>query len=95
MDLGLPPHTGEVLGLFVAPPYWGHGMGRKLLVRGLSVLKRRQFESAFLWVRDDLPRVADIVESLGFERAVMQRTTNLGTGERVETAFHKSLEDYF
>lgn len=42
--------VGEVCGLFLSPLYRGSGMGKKLLVRGLSVLKRRGFGRAVIFV---------------------------------------------
>jgi len=49
-SLLLEADTGEVCGLFLSSAQRGSGMGKKLLVRGLSVLKRRGFDRAVLFV---------------------------------------------
>jgi len=87
--------TGEVIGLYLLPEYWGHGMGRKLLVRGLSVLKRRDFDSAFMWVREDAERALGVAASLHFERTAMSRTTNVGPEPVFEIGYQLDLGEYF
>lgn len=87
--------VGEVIGLYLLPGYWGHGMGRKLLVRGLSVLKRRHFEEAFLWVRVDADGAIGAVRSLGFDAIDMHRETNLAGGVIAEQGYRISLDNYF
>lgn len=89
---------GEVIGWYVLPEYQGYGMGRKLLVRGLSVLKRRGFASALLWLRDDAAGALSIVESLGFDGGALSRTTNWQIGgerEVRETGYELRLDDWF
>jgi GNAT superfamily N-acetyltransferase len=41
---------GEVLALYVDPPFWGHGLGRRLIVEARRRLTARGFAEAVLWV---------------------------------------------
>lgn len=86
---------GEVIGLYLRPDCWGCGMGKKLLVRGLSVLKRRGFEHAFLWVRDDASRMQAVVASIGFERIDTVRETNLRHHSIREAGYSLALDNWF
>ncbi len=87
--------TGEVISLCVLPDYQGHGAGRRLLVHGISVLKRRHFESALIWLRDDAERALRLIESLGFAPIESVRTINTRRSEVRERAYKLSLDDYF
>lgn len=87
--------TGELFGLYLLPTHQGHGMGRKLLVRGLSVLKRRGFERGFMWVPRDARPVRHIAARLGFEPAGTQRATNTRAGELDEIGLVISLDEWF
>jgi GNAT superfamily N-acetyltransferase len=44
------PELGEVLALYVDPPFWGHGLGRRLIVEARRRLTARGFAEAVLWV---------------------------------------------
>ncbi len=87
---------GEILGLFVLPRFQGHGIGHKLLVQGISVLKRRHFETVIAWVWADSPAATRVLASVGFERvAQMQRMRNEGTATLVEDAWRIDLDGFF
>lgn len=88
------PH-GEIVGLYLRPEYWGHGMGKKLLVRGASVLKRRGYENVFLWVRSDQPRMLALMASLHFVRIDAERTSNIGANTITELGYLLTLDDWF
>lgn len=90
----LPATAGEIIGLYLHPDYQGHGMGRKLLVRGLSVLKRRGFETGFIWLRQDASRAKRVVASLGFAETGYERSTR-AHGIVLEQGFEVDLESYF
>jgi len=60
--------TGEILGLYVHPEYQGFGYGKKLLVHGLSVLKRRGFESAIIWIPEISQSAIAVSSLLNFEK---------------------------
>jgi len=70
-------HTiGEIVALLLKSEYRGFGMGRKLLVRGLSVLKRREFSIAQIWIPDHAAVARDVVRSLDFEADGSERIVN-------------------
>jgi GNAT superfamily N-acetyltransferase len=52
------PEKGEVLALYVDPPAWGSGIGRRLLADARARLVRAGFGEAVLWVhaRNDRAR---------------------------------------
>lgn len=90
------PDAGEIMTLFLLPAYREHGMGKKLLVRGLSVLKRRGFAVAMAWIpAHSLPARATF-ESLAFERDhSLQREINSGHRTLTEYGYRLDLGDYF
>ena len=89
--------TGEVFAWFLHPDYQGHGLGRKLLVHGLTVIKRRQLESAIIWIPEFAERATEIVDRLNFEKVEASRTTNLSKAETsvVERCWRIDLGKYF
>lgn len=89
-DLG-ESRLGQISALYLATGYRDQGMGRKLLVRGLSVLRLRNFEYAHIWVNDQTKQP---FASLGFEPDGSRRDVNR------EKIFHQigyriSLQEYF
>lgn len=88
--------TGEIIGLYLRTSHQGFGMGRKLLVRGLSVLKRRGFETAFAWLPGD-DRVRAVFQDLGFDPAAgYSRVLNAPDSSSVdEQGFQLPLDAYF
>lgn len=44
--------TGEIYGIYVLPDYHGHGVGSKLIEKGLDLLKKDGYKKATLWVLD-------------------------------------------
>jgi ribosomal protein S18 acetylase RimI-like enzyme len=60
--------SGEILGLYVHPEYQGFGYGKKLLVHGLTVLKRRGFDSAVMWIPVAAKRAIATSDSLKFQK---------------------------
>ena len=87
---------GEILALYIKPEYRGKGMGRKLLVRGLSILKIRGFESALLWIPQGAASVLSIARSLKFKADGSERYTNAIDGStQFEQGYRLSLSEYF
>jgi GNAT superfamily N-acetyltransferase len=82
--------TGEVLAWYLHPRYWQQGFGRKLLVHGLSVIKRRHCEQALIWVPETADRADASLRSLHFE-SVHQ----LPLGDTNLIGFVLDLTDYF
>jgi ribosomal protein S18 acetylase RimI-like enzyme len=86
---------GEVREWFVSPTYQQHGYGRKLLVHGLTVLKRRMCDSALIWLPVETTRPLDVVLKHGFKAYPAERVVNVGELSRTEQAYLKDLGDYF
>lgn len=85
--------VGEVMALFIHPDFQGYGMGRKLLVRGLSVLKRRGFGRALAFVPDG---AEETFEAVGFELASgLSRQINIGTKTVTERGLLVDLDAFF
>ncbi len=87
--------VGEIAGVCLNSGYQRHGMGTKLLVRGISVLKRRGFATAFAWLPDDAPWVGRVFGSVGFAASGVTRVTNVATGELRESGFGLDLAAFF
>lgn len=88
--------AGEIIALYLSADYRGFGMGKKLLVRGLSILKRREFESAHIWLPDSATRAKGMILSLGFEPDSSERYSNISEDKViVDFGFQLSLTDYF
>tara|TARA_R110002072_G_scaffold3830_1_gene27232 strand:+ start:4940 stop:5419 length:480 start_codon:yes stop_codon:yes gene_type:complete len=86
---------GEVIALFLAPKYRGLGMGKKLLVRGLSVLKRRNYNRGVVFIDEDTAALKQIIVALGFERGVGDREVNYPGGTLRQQGYALDLNDYF
>jgi ribosomal protein S18 acetylase RimI-like enzyme len=87
---------GEIIALYVKPAYRGLGMGSKLLVRGLSVLKLRGFESALAWIPETGVIALKTFASLNFEADGSERYSNAPDGStRFEWGYRLGLTDYF
>ncbi len=94
--LALGENHGQILAIYMRPSHRGFGMGKKLLVRGLSVLKRRGYESALVWVPAGAEAPRALIVSLGFEADDSERLVNVdGGGSLVEKGYRLSLKDYF
>ncbi len=87
--------TGEILGLVLQRDYRGRGLGKKLMVHGLSVIKRRGSERAIIWIPERADRAISMSLALGFERIEASRLYNIPHGEQVENCYQLNLVDYF
>lgn len=95
---GVPAHrqdsgTGEILLWYIAEANRRAGWGRKLLVHGLSVLKRRFYDEAFIWLPRDAGAAVHIVEAFGFEPNGAERIDN--RADTVSQGYVRSLADFF
>lgn len=82
---------GQIAALYLAQEYRYQGIGRKLLVRGLSVLKLRNFDSAHIWADAE---IACPFASLGFEPDVSRRAVK-GKNIFDQIGYRLSLGAYF
>ena len=86
---------GEIREWFVSTTYQQRGYGRKLLVHGLSVLRRRMCDSALIWLPVEVTRTLDVLLQHGFKTYPAQRLVNVGELSSTEQAYLKDLSDYF
>ena len=92
----LPDSTvGEILGLWISPEFRRSNWGRKLLVSGLSVLKRRNFETAHVYLNPDSQPAKGLIRTLGFEPLEHGRWVNDADESIQQEGFQLSLTDYF
>ena len=83
-------NAGEVIVWYLHPKFRNVGLGRKLLVHGLSVLKRRDFEIALIWI----PETADEASKALYElRFVQEEVKPLGDMNLL--LFSRNLCDFF
>lgn len=64
--------TGEVIAWYLHPRYRESGFGKKLLVHGLSVIKRRNFERAIIRIPEVAVSAIQSVHSLQFEQTEVE-----------------------
>lgn len=86
---------GELIALHILPTHRGHGYGKKLLVHGISVLKRINFKRAILWVAGDNEPAVAIIDRLGFVPNGASRITNQDDSSHQEHCYQLDLEEYF
>jgi ribosomal protein S18 acetylase RimI-like enzyme len=86
---------GEIREWFVSATHQQRGYGRKLLVHGLTVLKRRMCDSALIWLPVEVTRTLDVILQHGFKTYPAQRLVNVGELSSTEQAYLKDLSDYF
>ena len=87
--------TGEILNLYVHPNYQGHGYGKKFLVHGLTVLKRRGFEFAIMWIPEIATRALTISTSLNFEEVDGAQLIDNNAGDFNQVCCKLDLTAYF
>jgi ribosomal protein S18 acetylase RimI-like enzyme len=88
--------VGEIIGLAVLPRFRCFGIGSKLLVHGLTVLKLRGYLRAAAWLPDAEPRSRELFERLRFTSTGMSRAVNHPSGRTIEqSSFEVGLDDYF
>ena len=87
--------TGEILALYLQPSYQGRGLGRKLLVHGVSVIKRWDSVRAVIWIPEVATRALHVVTVLGFEELGASREINREGGTVVETCLALDCANWF
>jgi ribosomal protein S18 acetylase RimI-like enzyme len=86
---------GELIAVNILPTHRDHGYGKKLLVHGISVLKRRNFKRAILWIAAENERAIAIIDRLGFNPNGASRITNRDNASQTEYCYQLELEAYF
>ncbi len=85
---------GEIYGLWIAPTFRRQGWGRKLLVRGISVLKRRNFSQGLCYLSEDVA-AEKLLQGLGFELTPSERVSNSNAQSVRQFGYQLDLSDYF
>jgi RimJ/RimL family protein N-acetyltransferase len=66
-DTEEPPQTGEIYAIYVTPPHWRQGLGRRLMDAALERLSDAGFGEAMLWTFADNSPARRFYEAMGFE----------------------------
>lgn len=82
--------TGEVLAWYLDPDFCGQGLGRKLLVHGLTVIKRRAFKQALIWIPETASQAIQTVSDLEFDVQFNREANGIS-----HLMFIRNLDDYF
>ena len=61
-----PASVGELAAIYLVPEAWGTGLGRELMISGLSALSDAGFGEATLWVLDTNSRARRFYEAAGW-----------------------------
>jgi len=61
-----PASAGELAAIYLVPEAWGTGLGRELMISGLSALSEAGFGEAMLWVLDTNSRARRFYEAGGW-----------------------------
>lgn len=85
---------GEIFALWLAPEIRRQGWGRKLLVRGISVLKRRDFSRGLCFLSEE-PNAIKLIEGLGFEVSKYERVSHKNSPIARQVGYLLDLTDYF
>lgn len=72
-----PDVTAEIMAIYVAPDWWGAGVGARLMREALTVLCEQGFQEVTLWVLRDNARARRFYELAGFQT---------DGGEKMDTA---------
>ncbi len=57
---------GEIISLYLLPPYWGKGHGAALMDAAIALLGEKGFDRMYLWVLEDNARARAFYEKRGF-----------------------------
>jgi GNAT superfamily N-acetyltransferase len=64
---GDPAVTGELVAIYLLPEAWGSGVGRRLMLAAVNVLREAGFAEAILWVLDGNERAQRFYEIGGWQ----------------------------
>lgn len=63
------PHAGEIFELYLAPPFQGVGLGKKLFLAARQELQRHNFRGLIVWALADNDMACDFYTRLGGRQA--------------------------
>lgn len=87
----LPPTTGEVYAIYVAPEAWGTGAGRELFARAAELLRSFGFTEAVLWVLRSNARARRFYEIAGWRTDGAERQEVMSGTTLEEVRYRISL----
>ena len=85
--------VGELMALYVDPASWRTGVGRALIARARSGLRRLGFDNALLWVLEGNERAQQFYEHDGWLRSDDRRRQRVWGIEVDEIAYRRRLAD--
>jgi len=77
-DADVPPQTGEVWGIYLAPTSWRRGFGRALARHAEQQLAARGCRRVTLWVFADNHAARGFYEAIGYQTDGLDRTVEIG-----------------
>lgn len=84
------PAAGEIGGLYLAPEYFGRGIGAQMMQFGLAELRRSEFREVILWVLAGNARARKFYEKCGFRPDGAEKQVTIGK-PLTEIRFSQSL----
>lgn len=82
---------GEIVSLYLLPPYIGRGCGKPLLEAAVLALADQGYRNIFLWVLEENRRARAFYEHMGFQRSGVCRTDVIGGKEVQELAYRRHI----
>ena len=86
------PDSGEIWAIYVDPPRWGAGIGRRLITAGCARLRSQGHRRASLWVIAGNDRGRRFYELAGWYCDGAQRTDSIGGHPIHEVRYQRSLQ---
>lgn len=91
-DPDVPPTTGEVWAIYVDPPHWRQGVGRRLWREAERHVDTSGFAEITLWVLKENAQAIAFYESIGLAiEPSSEKTITLGGAELIEIRLRKRL----
>lgn len=84
--------SGEIWAIYVDPPRWGSGVGRRLIAAGCAHLRRQGHRTASLWVLSGNNRARRFYELAGWHWDGTQRTDSIGNHPVHEVRYQRELQ---
>jgi GNAT superfamily N-acetyltransferase len=86
-----PDGDGELYAIYVAPDFWGSGIGRQLIAAGEEHLRELGHGDALLWVLEGNPRARRFYEAAGWELDGTERPIEVFGQLVPEVRYRKTL----
>ena len=77
------PEYAEIVALYSTEPYWGTGVGQRMMDFALAEIKQLGYGKVTLWVFEDNPRARRFYEKYGFAFDGAVRDSGLGNAKEV------------